>query len=389
MADVAGPDFFDVDSLLSDEEKLVRDTVRKFVDERVLPGISKHFREETFPTELVREMGDLNLLGANLEGYGCPGLGNVAYGLIMQELERGDSGVRSFASVQSALVMYPIRRFGSDAQKERYLPGLAKGTLVGCFGLTEPDFGSDPGGMLTRARLDGGDFVLNGTKMWITNGCIADVAVVWAKDDEGHVRGFLVEHDRQGFYTETVHGKFSMRASVTSKLILEDCRVPRENLMPGTKGLGSPLSCLSQARFGIAWGVTGAAMACYAAARNYALSRTQFGKPIASFQLVQAKLADMLTEVTKAQILNLQLSRLKDENRITPAQISLAKRNNTAAALDIARMARDMHGANGIVDEYPVIRHMCNLETVKTYEGTHDIHTLILGEAITGIKAYQ
>ncbi|MBI2115795.1 MAG: acyl-CoA dehydrogenase family protein, partial [candidate division NC10 bacterium] len=323
-----------------------------------------------------------------LQGYGCAGINNVAYGLILQELERGDSGVRSFASVQGSLVMYPIHTFGSEAQKQRWLPRLAAGEAVGCFGLTEPDFGSDPGNMATKAVQVGSEYVLNGTKLWITNGSIADVAVTWAKLD-GVIRGFLVEKGTPGFTARDIHGKHSMRASVTSELSFQDCRIPADHLLPKSEGLRSPLSCLNQARYGIAWGAVGAAVACYQASLTYSRQRIQFGKPIASFQLVQQKLVHMLTEITKAQLLCLQLGRLKDAGRLRHTQVSLAKRNNVAAALEIARLARDIHGANGIVDEYPVIRHLLNLESVFTYEGTHDIHTLILGRDITGISALE
>jgi glutaryl-CoA dehydrogenase len=388
MSMVPGVDYYEVESLLSEEERMSRDVARVFTDEQILPGISQHFREGTFPTGLIRKMGALGFLGASLQGYGCAGINHVAHGLIMQELERGDSGVRSFASVQGSLVMYPIHVFGSEAQKERWLPRLAAGEAVGCFGLTEPDFGSDPGGMTTKAVSGGGEFVLNGTKLWITNGSIADVAVIWAKLD-GVVRGFLVERGTPGFTARDIHGKHSMRASVTSELSFQDCRIPAENILGKTDGLRSPLSCLNQARYGIAWGAIGGAMACYQAALEYSRRRVQFGRPIASFQLVQQKLVHMLTEITKGQLLCLQLGRLKDAGRLRHTQVSLAKRNNVAAALEIARLAREIHGANGIVDEYPVMRHLVNLESVYTYEGTHDIHTLILGRDITGISALE
>ena len=388
MGGLQGVDYYEVEGLLSEEERMMRDVARAFTDEQILPIIVNHFREGTFPRGLVRTMGDLGFLGANLQGYGCPGINNVAYGLIMQELERGDSGVRSFASVQGALVMYPVHAFGSESQKARWLPRLAAGEAVGCFGLTEPDFGSDPGNMATKALSVGAEYVLNGTKLWITNGSIADLAVVWAKLD-GVVRGFLVERGTPGFTARDIHGKHSMRASVTSELSFQDCRIPAENLLPKGDGLRPPLSCLNQARYGIAWGAVGAAVACYQAALDYSRERVQFNKPIASFQLVQQKLVHMLTEITKAQLLCLQLGRLKDAGRLRHTQVSLAKRNNVAAALEIARLARDIHGANGIVDEYPVIRHMLNLESVFTYEGTHDIHTLILGRDITGISALE
>src|SRR6266508_4505835 len=381
-------DLFAVEELLSEEERLVRDTVRAFVSEKVLPVIEKHFREGIFPRYLVPEMARLGLLGSNLKGYGCAGLNSVAYGLIMQELERGDSGLRSAASVQSGLVMYPIYAYGSDAQKDRWLPRLTTGEAVGCFGLTEPDHGSDPGSMKTRARRAGDGYVLNGTKLWITNGSIADVAVVWAKEDDGEICGFLVERGTPGFSTLDIHGKFSMRASITSELAFQDCQIPLDNKLPKVKGLRGPLGCLNQARYGIAWGAVGAAMACYDWALQYGQQRIQFGKPIASFQLVQQKLVWMITEITKAQLLCLQLGRLKDEGHVRAQQVSLAKMNNVQMELDSARLARDVLGAAGIVDEHPVIRHMMNLETVNTYEGTHDIHTLIIGRDITGLDAF-
>lgn len=382
-----GVDFYSMDGLLSEEEKLVQKSVRDFVSEQVVPQIESHFSAGTFPSDMIPGLGELGVLGANLEGYGCAGLNNVAYGLIMQELERGDSGVRSFVSVQGALVMYPIYTFGSEEQREKYLPGLASGKLIGCFGLTEPDHGSNPDGMITNAVEDGNDYILNGNKMWITNGCVADVAVVWAKLD-GEIRGFVVEKGTPGFSTTLQQGKFSLRASVTSELHFEDCRIPKANLLPKSGGLKSPLKCLTQARYGIAWGALGSAMAVFDCARQYSLSRIQFDKPIASFQLVQAKLAEMLTEITKGQLLCLQLGRLKDAGTMTPQQVSLAKRNNVHHALEMARVARDMLGANGVTNEYPVGRYMLNLESVKTYEGTHDIHTLILGQAVTGISAF-
>jgi glutaryl-CoA dehydrogenase len=382
-------DYIDIDSLLSDEEKMVRDTVREFVDDRVIPVIEHHNRNGTFPMDLVPQMAELGVFGANLpEEYGCANMNNVAYGLIMQELERGDSGVRSFASVQGALVMYPIFTFGTEDHRKHWLPKLARGEKIGCFGLTEPDHGSDPGGMKTKAVKDGNHYVLNGAKMWITNGTIADVAVVWAKLD-GVVRGFLVEKGTPGFSAPEMKGKFSLRASVTSELVLQDVRIPEANLLPKSDGLKSPLSCLTQARYGIAWGALGAAMACYESSVKYSKERIQFDKPIASFQLVQEKLAYMITEITKGQLLALQLGRLKDKGTMKFNHVSMAKRNNVYIALEIARMARDLHGANGIIDEYPIIRHMMNLESVKTYEGTHDIHTLIIGESVTGIPAYK
>jgi glutaryl-CoA dehydrogenase len=387
MDEFRGVDFYRIDELLSEEERLVRETVRSFVSEKVLPVIARHFEEATFPVDLIPGMAGLGIFGANLpEEYGCAGMNNVAYGLVMQELERGDSALRSFASVQGALVMYPIYTFGSEAQKAYWLPRLARGEKIGCFGLTEPDHGSDPGSMITRAVKKGDRYVLNGAKSWITNGTIADVAVVWAKLD-GTVRGFLVESGTSGFTAPEIKHKLSLRASITSQLILEDCEIPEENLLPGSGGLKSPLQCLNQARYGIAWGGLGAAMACYHAAVEYSKSRRQFDRPIGKFQLVQEKLVHMLTEITKGQLLALQLGRLKDAGKLHHAQTSLAKRNNVAIALDIARLARDVLGANGISLEFPVIRHMCNLESVKTYEGTHDIHTLILGQEITGLNA--
>jgi len=382
-------DFMATEDLLSEEERLVRDTVRSFVGERVLPVIEKHFREGTFPAHLVPEMAKMGLLGANLEGYGCAGLNAVAYGLIMQELERGDSGLRSFVSVQGALCMYPIRAFGSDAQKERWLPAMAKGEAIGCFGLTEPDAGSDPGAMRTRAVRKGDRFVINGAKAWITNGSIADVAIVWARDEGGEIRGFLVERGTPGFTARDHSGKFSLRASVTSELILQDCAIPAKNLLPGTGGLKAALMCLNQARYGIAWGGVGSALAVFSEALDYAKGRVVFGKPIAAFQLQQEKLAWMASEITKAQLLVLRLGRLKDEGRATPAQISMGKRNNVWLARECARLAREMLGANGIMDEYQAGRHFCNIESVYTYEGTHDIHTLILGEALTGHSAFS
>jgi glutaryl-CoA dehydrogenase len=388
MGKFRGVDYYEIEELLTEQERMVRDTARAFVDEEVLPVIRMHHRAGTFPTALIPKMGALGFFGANLKGYGCAGISNVAYGLMMQELERGDSAIRSCASVQGALVMYPIHAFGSETQRERWIPTLAGGKAVGCFGLTEPDHGSDPGGMTTRAVKVRDGFLLNGAKMWITNGTLADVAVVWAKL-EGEVCGFLVERGTTGFRAPEIEGKFSLRASVTSELIFEDCLIPETNILPQARGLKAAFMCLNQARYGIAWGAVGAAMACYDTALSYATSRIQFGKPIASFQLVQDKLVTMLTEITKAQLLCLRLGRLKDAGRLKHSQVSLAKRNNVASALDIARLARDILGAAGIVDEHPVIRHLLNLETVKTYEGTHDIHTLILGRDITGISAFE
>jgi glutaryl-CoA dehydrogenase len=382
-------DYFHIDSLFNEEELLVRQTARQFVDDRVLPAIRDCYRDARFPGELVPEMGRLGFFGANLEGYGCAGMSNVEYGLIMQELERGDSGVRSFVSVQGALVMYPIFTYGSGEQKQQWLPGLQSGQAVGCFGLTEPDFGSNPAGMRTTARRDGGDWILNGEKTWITSGTLADVAIVWARAEEG-IRGFLVEKGTPGFTSSDIHGKWSMRASVTSSLSLADCRVPASAMLPGARGLKGPLGCLSQARYGIGWGVLGAAMDCYETARQYTILRKQFDeRPIASHQLVQEKLAWMITEITKAQLLAVQAGRLKDQAKLEPAHVSMLKRNNVAMALECARLSRDLLGANGITDEYPIMRHLCNLETVKTYEGTDHIHTLVIGERVTGIAAYK
>lgn len=385
-----GLDYAQISSLLTDEEILVQHAVRDFVESEVLPIITEHHRKETFPAELVPKMAELNFFGSSLPAeYGGAGLNSVAAGLVNQELERGDSAVRSFASVQSSLVMYPIFRFGSEEQKKLWLPKLAQGEAIGCFGLTEPDVGSNPAAMQTRASKADGGWVLNGNKMWITNGTIAHVAVVWAKDEEGAVRGFLVEKGFDGFTAPQMHGKFSLRASVTSELVLDDVYVPDDNVLTATTGLASALKCLNQARYGIAWGAIGAAMACYEAALKYAGERVQFGKPIAGFQLTQEKLVWMLTEITKAQLLALQLGRLKDKDALRHQQVSLGKRNNVWMARQCARLAREIHGANGIIDEYPVIRHMMNLESVYTYEGTHEMHTLILGEDITGISAFE
>ncbi|MDP8990023.1 MAG: acyl-CoA dehydrogenase family protein [Acidobacteriota bacterium] len=389
MSRFPGVDYLLIDSQFSEQELLVRQTARQFVDERVLPLIRDCFRDARFPAELVPEMGRLGFLGANIAGYGCAEMSNVEYGLVMQEIERGDSGLRSFISVQSALVMYPILTFGSDEQKQRWLPALQSGQTMGCFALTEPGFGSNPAGMLTRARRQGADWVLDGEKAWITNGSVADIAVVWALAEDG-IRGFLVERGTPGFTASEIHGKLSMRASVTSSLAFSNCRVPESALLPQAKGLRAPLACLSQARYGIGWGVLGAAMDCYETARSYSVLRKQFdGRPIASHQLVQEKLADMITEITKAQLLALQVGRLKDKGQADAAHISMLKRNNVAMALDCARASRDLLGANGIMDEYPIMRHMCNLETVKTYEGTDHIHALVIGERVTGIAAYK
>ena len=388
MEKFRGVDYYGIDELLTEEQRMMRDAVRDWVEAKFLPVVTEHHRAGTFPVEVRKDLGELGVFGATLKGYGCAGLDNVAYGLIMQELERGDSGLRSFASVQSGLVMYPIYSYGSDAQKDRWLPRLQSGAALGCFGLTEPDHGSDPGSMKTRAQKKGNEYVLSGTKLWITNGSVADVAVVWAKGDDGEIGGYLVEKGTPGYSTIDIHGKFSMRASITSELAFADCRIPLENKLPGVKGLKGPLSCLSQARYGIAWGAIGAAMACYDWSLQYAQQRIQFNKPIGSFQLVQQKLVWMITEITKAQLLCLRLGQLKDAGRARPQQISMAKMNNVQMALDGARLARDILGAAGIVDEHPIIRHMMNLETVNTYEGTHDIHTLIVGRDITGLDAF-
>jgi glutaryl-CoA dehydrogenase len=385
-----GVDFIDFDSLLSDEEKLARQTARQFVDEQILPIIEKCNRDGRFPTELVPQMAELGFFGASLQGYGCAGMSNVEYGLVTQELERGDSGLRSFVSVQSALVMYPIHAYGSDAQKDKWLPLLQQGKAIGCFGLTEPQFGSNPGGMLTRAVRKGDRWILNGEKMWITSGSIADVAVVWAKTEDDVIHGFLVERGTPGFKAWDVHGKWSLRASITSGLAMSDCAIPLENQLPKAEGLKGPLSCLTQARYGIGWGAIGAAMACYDTALQYSKVRKQFAnKPIASHQLVQEKLAWMITEITKAQLLALQVGRLKDKGRSDFSHVSMLKMNNVWMALECARKSRDILGANGIVDDYCIMRHMNNLESVFTYEGTHDIHKLIIGEKITGVSAFM
>ena len=386
-----GVDFLNLDSIFNEDELLVRRTAREFVDDNLIPIIEECNRTERFPRELVPMMGELGFFGANLEGYGCAGMSNVEYGLVMQELERGDSGLRSFVSVQSALVMYPIYTFGSDEQKNTWLPALAKGEKIGCFGLTEPGFGSNPGGMTTTARKVGNEYILNGEKMWITSGNVADIAIVWAKveNEDSRVRGFLVETDRPGFRADEVHGKWSLRASVTSGLTLQDVHIPEANLLPGTGGLKSPLMCLNQARYGISWGAIGAAMSCYDTALQYAQTRKQFrNQPIASHQLIQEKLVWMISEISKGQLLSLHVGRLKDAGKEGFQHISMAKRNNVWMALECARMARDILGANGITEDYPIMRHMMNLESVKTYEGTHDIHALVIGQHITGIAAY-
>ncbi len=389
MPSFPGVDFIRFDTLLSDQELMVRRSARQFVDDRVLPLMRDAFNQGTFPKQLIPEMGALGFFGASLEGYGCAGMNNIEYGLIMQELERGDSGLRSFVSVQGALVMFPIFTYGSEEQRARWLPKMQRGEVIGCFGLTEPDFGSNPSSLRTTAQQHGDKWILNGEKTWITNGSIADVALVWARTAEG-IRGFLVERGTPGYSTTEIHGKLSMRASVTSSLHLADCVIPRANELPGAKGLKAALGCLSQARFGIGWGVLGAAMDCYETARSYTLIRKQFDeKPLASHQLVQEKLAFMITEITKAQLLAYQVAKLKDLDVVEAAHISMLKRNNVAIALECARLSRDLLGANGIMDEYPVMRHMCNLETVKTYEGTDHIHALVIGEKITGVQAYR
>jgi glutaryl-CoA dehydrogenase len=387
MKKFRGVDLYQIDPLLSEEERLIRQTVREFVDGELLPVIREAWEQGKFPRALIPKIAGLGLFGATLQGHGCAGMNSVAYGLCMQEMERGDSGIRSFVSVQSALVMYPIHAFGSAAQKEAHLPRLQKGEIIGCFGLTEPDFGSNPAGMQTRAVRKGDRWILNGTKMWITNAALANLAIVWAKVDDT-VQGFIVERGMKGFETQEIKGKLSLRASDTGEILLRDCEVPEENRLPGVQGLKSALACLNQARYGIAWGAVGAAMGCYEEALDYAKQRVQFTKPIAGYQLVQRKLVEMVTEITKAQLLCLQLGRLKDQGQATFIQISLAKRNNVSQAIEIARMARDILGGNGILNEYSAMRHMCNLESVYTYEGTHDIHTLIIGEHITGIPAY-
>lgn len=387
MGEFTGVDFLLLDEELSDEERVARDAVRSFVTSEFLPLVQEHIRRDgSFPMELVPRLAELGVFGANMQGYGCAGLGEVAYGLVMQELERGDSGLRSFASVQSALCMFPIHAYGSEKQKERWLPGMARGELIGCFGLTEPDFGSYAQGMRTRGERSGGGWRLNGTKRWITNGSLADLSVIWARCEEG-VQGFVVEKGAPGFEARDIKGKFSLRGSVTSELFLQDVEVPEENRLPGALGMKGPLSCLTQARYGIAWGALGAALACFDEVVEYARSREVQGGPLAGKQLTQARLADMLTEITKAQLLALRLGRLKEQGRLHHAMVSMAKRNNVDIALQVARAARDLLGANGIVDDYQAMRHMVNLETVRTYEGTHDIHTLVLGEHITGMRA--
>ncbi len=386
-------DLYDLDSLLTDEERMVRDMVRRFVDDEVLPIIEQHHRAATFPTEMLKTMGELGLFGPSLKGYGCPGLSNVSYGLAMQELERGDSGFRSAASVQGSLVMWPIYAYGSEEQKQKYLPKLASGELIGCFGLTEPDHGSDPGSMVTRAERTSDGWILRGAKMWITNSPIADLAIVWAKVKEDHgdtIRGFVVESDTAGFSAPELKNKWSLRASLTGELVFEDCKLPADALLPESpSNLKGPLSCLTQARYGISWGVLGSAQACFDSALRYSLERQQFGGPLARFQMVQKKLAEMAVSITKAQMLAWRIGRLKDEGNLSPIQVSVAKLNNVGIALDIARLSREMHGAMGILDEFPIMRHMMNLESVKTYEGTNDIHTLTIGRHLTGISAFS
>lgn len=381
-------DFLDISSQLSEDERMIRDTVQQFTTKEIMPIIGKHYEEGTFPKHLIPLLAELGTLGSTIHGHGCAGLNSTSYGLIMQELERGDSGIRSFVSVQGALCMHPIDAFGTEEHKRKYLPKMAKGELIGCFGLTEPDFGSNPGGMITKVRKEGNDYILNGSKMWITNGGMADLAIVWAKNEAGKIIGLIVDRDRKGFSVRNIEKKFSLKASVTSELIFEDCRVPVSQQLD-VQGLKGPFSCLNNARFGISWGVVGAAMACFDEARTYAKTRIQFDKPIGSFQMVQAKLANMFTDITKGQLLALHLGRLKDAGKVTPAQVSMAKMNNVAMALNCARVTRDILGASGITFEYQCGRHMLNLESVNTYEGTEDIHRLVLGEHITGIAAYR
>ena len=385
-----GPDFYNISDLLSEEELLIQKTAHEFVKNEFKPIINEHFEKGTFPIELATKLGELGFMGSSLpEESGGAGVSGVAYGLILQELERGDSGLRSFASVQGSLVMYPIHAYGSDNQKKKWLEGLGSGRLIGCFGLTESNFGSNPGGMATTAKKDGDDWIINGSKMWITNGTLADVALVWAKDEEGIIRGFLLEKGMKGFTSNDIHGKLSLRASVTSELSMVDVRVPDSARLPNIKGLKGPLSCLTQARYGIAWGMIGAAIDCYETALQYSLERKQFSKPIAGYQLTQAKFAEMLTQITMGQLTVYQLGRLKDQSKMRFDQVSLAKRNHCSIARDIARSCRDILGGNGIIEDYSPMRHMTNIETVYTYEGTHEMHTLILGQAITGLPAYD
>ncbi len=382
-----GVDFLSLDDLLSDQEKQIRQSVRSFVNEKFMPIVAGHYEAGTFPFELVPEMGAMGLLGSHLKGYDCPGLSALDYGIIMMELERGDSGLRSLASVQSSLCMYPIHTFGSTKQKETYLPGMAQGKILGCFGLTEPDFGSNPSGMLTTAQKKGHGYILNGTKRWITNASRSDISIVWAKCD-GDIQGFIVPKDAPGYKAREIHNKLSLRASVTGEFILDNCEISEDMMLPHAKGLKAALMCLSSARFGIVWGALGAAMACYQEALNYAQDRIMFNQPIAQKQLVQAKLVDMVTEISKAQLLAFRLAQLKMQDKIRPHHISMGKMNNVAMALNIARTARDILGANGVSTEYQCMRHMCNLESVNTYEGTYDIHKLIIGEKITGLPAF-
>jgi glutaryl-CoA dehydrogenase len=382
------PDFMNLDELLTDEQKIVRESVRRFVDAQVMPIIAEHYMEGTFPKHLVKGIAELGLLGANLQGYGCSGVDATSYGLIMQELERGDSGIRSFASVQGSLAMYAIYAYGSEDQKEKWLPRMAAGEAIGCFGLTEPDHGSNPAGLLATARKQGASYILNGTKMWITNGCISELAIIWAKVD-GTIRGFIVETNRPGFSSSTIHNKFSLRASITSELRLSDVEVPESNLLPNVEGLKGPLGCLSSARYGVAWGTIGAAMACYSEGLNYAKERVQFSRPIAGYQLVQQKLVKMVNDITTSQLMMMRVAQLKEAGTVRAWHISMGKRHCVSMALDAARVTRDILGANGIMGEYQCFRHMCNLESVITYEGTHDIHTLILGQTITGLPAFE
>ena len=385
-----GPDFYNITELLTEEELMIQRTAYDFVQAEFMPLIHEHYEKGTFPNEIAAKLGELGFMGSSLpEESGGSGVSNVAYGLILHELERGDSGLRSFASVQGALVMYPIHAYGSEEQKSRWLPGLGAGTKIGCFGLTEPNFGSNPGGMATRCKRDGDDWILNGNKMWITNGSLADVSVVWARDDEGIIRGFLLEKGMEGFTSSDIHGKLSLRASITSDLSMSDVRVPDSSRLPNIKGLKGPLGCLTQARYGIAWGMIGAAVDCYNTALDYSKERKQFSKPIAGYQLTQAKFAEMITRITEAQLMVYRLGRLKDEGTMNFQQVSMAKRNNCAMARDIAKMAREILGANGVTEDYSPIRHMANIESVFTYEGTHEMHTLILGQDVTGIAAFD
>ena len=385
-----GPDFYNITELLTEEELMIQRTAYDFVQAEFMPLIHEHYEKGTFPNEIAAKLGELGFMGSSLpEESGGSGVSNVAYGLILHELERGDSGLRSFASVQGALVMYPIHAYGSEEQKSRWLPGLGAGTKIGCFGLTEPNFGSNPGGMATRCKRDGDDWILNGNKMWITNGSLADVSVVWARDDEGIIRGFLLEKGMEGFTSSDIHGKLSLRASITSELSMSDVRVPDSSRLPNIKGLKGPLGCLTQARYGIAWGMIGAAVDCYNTALDYSKERKQFSKPIAGYQLTQAKFAEMITRITEAQLMVYRLGRLKDEGTMNFQQVSMAKRNNCAMAMDIAKMAREILGANGVTEDYSPIRHMANIESVFTYEGTHEMHTLILGQDVTGIAAFD